>query len=241
MAEQPSPHDSPPQPTAARRRSRRWRLWLGALVVVASAAGFTAWWIRPPSPSAPADPRLTFETPFRNVRPHVKYVGDDNCIWCHGDISTTYAEHSMGQSCFPIGEATAVEKIGKTARFEAMGFEYTVERTPGGFKHHQRLRDAKGNELFHIAHDVVVVVGSGSRGRSYLLQHGNQLFQSPISWYSHTSQWDIAPGYTKNNWHFERLIPPRCVYCHANQTVPAPGGNNRYEPPLFRGHAIGCE
>jgi hypothetical protein len=244
MAESTPSPAPPPQPTSpppSRIWSRRRLFGLGGIVTVAALGLVALWWFREYAPSGPVDPRLTYETPFRNVRPHVKYVGDDNCIWCHGDIATTYAEHSMGQSCFPIAEATAVEDIDKTARFEALGFEYVIERTPGGFKHHQRLRDAKGNELFHIAHDVAVAVGSGARGRSYLIERGNQLFQSPISWYSHTSEWDIAPGYTKNNWNFERLIPPRCVYCHANQTEPVAGTHNRYEPPLFRGHAIGCE
>jgi tetratricopeptide (TPR) repeat protein len=237
MAEQ-SP---PPAPTPPRRRVRGRLPWLGAAALAAAAAGFAVWWFRSPGGTGSLDPRLTFETPFRNVRPHVKYLGDESCVGCHGDIATTYAEHSMGQSCFPIAEASAVEKIDKTARFEALGLEYLIERTPGGFKHHERLRDAKGNELFHTVHDVAFAVGSGTRGRSYLIERGNQLFQSPISWYSHTAQWDLAPGYTKNNWHFERLIPPRCVYCHANQTDPVASTNNRYEPPLFRGHAIGCE
>ena len=29
------------------------------------------------------DPRLTFATPYRNVRPDVEYVGDPSCANCH--------------------------------------------------------------------------------------------------------------------------------------------------------------
>jgi predicted CXXCH cytochrome family protein len=32
-----------------------------------------------------------------------------------------------------------------------------------------------------------------------------------------------------------------CLYCHANRVEPVEGTVNRYRPPTFRGHAIGCE
>ncbi|MFN7731805.1 MAG: hypothetical protein ACK5OB_07880, partial [Pirellula sp.] len=49
--------------------------------------------------SAPvADPRLDFDSPFRNIRPHVQYVGDAKCADCHLAISDTYHAHPMGRS-----------------------------------------------------------------------------------------------------------------------------------------------
>jgi predicted CXXCH cytochrome family protein len=32
-----------------------------------------------------------------------------------------------------------------------------------------------------------------------------------------------------------------CLYCHVNRVEPVEGTVNRYRPPTFRGHAIGCE
>src|SRR5688572_15252997 len=115
--------------TPATTKRRRWP-WLGAALIALAVVVWAAWrqWLS--TPAGPADPRLTFQTPFRNVRPHVNYVGDENCVWCHGDIGVRYAAHSMGQSLAPIAEASAVEKIDQVARFQAQGFEYTVERTP---------------------------------------------------------------------------------------------------------------
>ena len=41
--------------------------------------------------------------------------------------------------------------------------------------------------------------------------------------------------------NFERPIQPECLFCHTNQLRPVAGTLNRYEPPIFEGHAIGCE
>ena len=40
---------------------------------------------------------------------------------------------------------------------------------------------------------------------------------------------------------FERQITPGCLTCHANQVEHVEGTEGRYRPPMFRGHAIGCE
>ena len=56
-------------------------------------------------------------------------------------------------------------------------------------------------------------------------------------------RWDISPGYGEFTTRpdFERAIQPDCLFCHANQFRPVAGTLNRYETPIFQGHAIGCE
>ena len=36
-------------------------------------------------------------------------------------------------------------------------------------------------------------------------------------------------------------IEPSCLFCHANRVEPVDHTLNRYEQPIFQGHAIGCE
>ena len=43
------------------------------------------------------------------------------------------------------------------------------------------------------------------------------------------------------NTHFDRPVASTCLYCHANRALPVAGTLNRYRPPIFQGHAIGCE
>ena len=37
------------------------------------------------------------------------------------------------------------------------------------------------------------------------------------------------------------VFDPKCLFCHCNAVEPVADTLNRYRPPLFRGHAIGCE
>ena len=89
--------------------------------------------------------------------------------------------------------------------------------------------------------EVQFAVGSGRLGVAYLIEHDGFLFQSPIAWYPRERQWDLPPGYHTSNSHFDHPITSSCLFCHANQVEPVPGTVNRYRPPIFRGHAIGCE
>src|SRR5262249_37997243 len=70
--------------------------------------------IRPPDPSTtqppnpPSDPRQTYDGPFRNVAPAVRYVPEERCADCHRDLATSFAGHPMGRSLV-TGAVTAPE------------------------------------------------------------------------------------------------------------------------------------
>src|SRR5690348_7016201 len=54
-----------------------------------------------PTPAPETDPRVTFATPYRNVRPDVRYVGDEACARCHRKLAESYHQHPMGRSLAP--------------------------------------------------------------------------------------------------------------------------------------------
>src|SRR5262249_15062972 len=64
-----------------------------------------------PSPgTAGEDPRVTFATGFRNVRPGVKYVGDQACGRCHQEHAESYGRHPMGRSLFPVSHSLSQDQ-----------------------------------------------------------------------------------------------------------------------------------
>lgn len=132
---------------------------------------------------------------------------------------------------------------GKNGRigFSARGLDYAVERRDGRIVHSETRKDDRGNVLASVEAEVTFAVGSGRRGRSYLIERDGFLVQSPISWYAQDGRWDLSPDGLALNNHFERPIDPSCVFCHANQFEPAAGTINAYRPPTFRGPSIGCE
>jgi predicted CXXCH cytochrome family protein len=219
------------------------RFLIGVLIVVVPVLWITWSWRRPAVVSnLPDDSRLTFDTPYRNVRPEVKYVGDEACTACHLTIAESYRRHSMGRSLVPMAQQAAHERYGKQAGnpFQQWGFEFQVQQRDGRVFHHYQCRDPQGKAVCAAEEEVRFVVGSGSRGRSYLVSRDGFVFQSPISWFSQQETWDLSPGFKRER-NFERAVRAECLFCHCNQVVPRENTDNGFEEPLFRGYAIGCE
>jgi predicted CXXCH cytochrome family protein len=227
--------------------SRRAIIW-GAVFVAVGGAAVLAGLIHvsqlnrtpqvAPSPGLFDDPRKTFDSPFVNIRPDVAYVGDAACIECHKDISASYAHHPMGRS---MGLA-AVDHPASSVKseFEKFGFVYRVEYRDAKMIHREERLDAAGKVVAATECEARYAVGSGTRGKSYLIERDGRLFQSPISWFSEKGIWDLSPGYSEEL-HFNRRIQPRCLACHCNQADPVEGTLNGYREPVFRGLSIGCE
>jgi Flp pilus assembly protein TadD len=189
------------------------------------------------------DPRLTSKTIYRNVRPEVHYVGDEACIRCHREMAEAYHRHPMARSLAPVAQADPVEQFGASAQnpFDAGGFRYDVERSKNGMIHAEQRLDTQGRIIAQIKAEVTYALGSGARGRSFLVERDGFLFQSPISWYTGSKTWDLAPSYRSRNEHFTRPVPDECIYCHANRAEPIDGSLNHFRTPVFQGYAIGCE
>ncbi len=247
--DQPAPA-SPPLGPPSRRRGRL----LIALIVLltAAAAGAGVWWYtrgRPapqtthPAAGSPDDPRLTFDTRYRNVRPNVGYVGDAACVRCHAAQADTYRHHPMGRSLAPAPGPRAEDHLGPMGRatFEALGLGYVAERHDDHLVHREALKGPGGEVLASAEAEVDYVIGSGRHGEGYLIVKDGYVFQSPISWYSQKGIWDLSPGYHGHNEHFDRPIGAECLFCHSNRVEPVEGTVNRYQAPVFRGEAIGCE
>jgi hypothetical protein len=217
-------------------------LALGALVVALCV--WAAWhaWSIPPSSGPPPDPRVTSTSPFLNVRPEVKYVGDAVCASCHQEITDAYHGHPMGQSLFLPADAPVIEKYDPPATtFRSGPLRYEVERRGSTLVHRESLVDFTGTTLASLEAEAEWVFGSGRHGRGYLINRDGFLFQSPISWYTQKAAWDLSPGYHSVNPHFERPITAGCLFCHCNHAEPVANTLNRYADPIFRGLSIGCE
>jgi len=92
-----------------------------------------------------------------------------------------------------------------------------------------------------LASDVAIEIGSGSQGRSYLVNRDGYLFQSPISWFTDTHSWGLSPGFGEVTLHFRRNITVQCLFCHINQFTPVANTAYRYVQPLPQQLTIGCE
>ncbi len=201
------------------------------------------WLPRPDSPprsNRPTDPRLSYDGPFLNVRPDVKYVGDTACTPCHDDRCQQFHQHPMGRSIVPVADWLAARGNRPEPHnpFDALNTHFEVVRQGGRVQHGQVHRGKDGKLLASGSTEVQYVIGSGGRGHSFFAARGGFLFQSPISWFSQEGRWDISPGFTTASL---RPINVECLFCHSGGARPVPGTQNRYEEPIFTSAAITCE
>ena len=179
------------------------------------------------------DPATSFATPYRNTAKGVAYVGDEVYARCHVEISQAYRRHPMGRS------ATTPEEVlpGISGLvFEVKNLAYSIERRDNRLLHRETRKDGSAPSSRPPRPRSAYVIGSGTRGYSFLVERNGGLFQSPISWYSQRQKWDLAPGYHERNLHFDRVITAGCLFCHTNRFDREVG-----KAPVFHGLAIGCE
>src|SRR5438105_3802232 len=115
------------------RRGGRVVAAFALLVLVLLVIGVWAasrWLWREAAAGRNDDPRLTFPTPFRNVRPGVGYVGDARCATCHPVETAAYRDHPMGRSLAPVAAASPLERYGREAHnpFDFGALQFVIER-----------------------------------------------------------------------------------------------------------------
>ena len=200
-------------------------------------------------PNAPSsDPVEPLPTAIRKPPPATQgYVGSAACGECHAEIAKRYDSHPMAHSLATVEDARRVEAYDDQTEFAAGPRKrYRVERGEDGVFHHELGLTRDGQMVYDQKIRVRYVVGSGRRGRSYVINRDGRLFMSPISWYSQKSKWDLSPDYEpEENPRFEREASDRCLQCHAGQLQYAGERTaelaQHYADPPFAEHAIGCE
>ena len=116
----------------------------------------------------------------------------------------------------------------------------------------------RAGRMFHILRErglmaeypVAYQIGSGIKGRTYAVQVGEYLLESPLSWYN-GSTWDVSPGYESMQLlDFDRPITANCLFCHAGRVkfddaderrLAASGPRQRASGDSTRVEAITCE
>lgn len=171
------------------------------------------------------------------------YVGSRACAECHAEIAESFSAHPMARSVSRI-EPDAEEAALPAEKRRVAGNQrvLSVEMQGGQMRHHEQMFDAAGKEIYDQAVTIEYSVGSGRRAKAYLHRRGSLLFMSPLNWYTQTGQWDLAPGYAKDDpRRFERRVTDECLSCHVGRIAPVGRSLNRYEDPPFHELSIGCE
>ena len=156
----------------------------------------------------------------------IAFLAAASCLPCHEAIVRTYAQTGMGRSVSRPTVENPVRQEGShgSARWVALW-------------NNKQMIHAINEE----ARPMQWAVGSGHEGKSYLLQLGDALFQSPLSWYARRRAWDLSPGYRSDRrLSFLRPVTPECLGCHAGAAAPIAGTVNRYAVDAIPEPGITC-
>ncbi|MCA9062339.1 MAG: hypothetical protein KDA96_04755 [Planctomycetaceae bacterium] len=169
------------------------------------------------------------------------YTGSASCAECHQEIWELYQTHPMSYS---VMEATGLPPDAPDAGPVVRGItrQYRISVNDGHVVHTDEMYDADGEVIYTQAVPMDYIVGSGRRAHAYIYQEGDQLFQSPINWYSQAGEWDIAPGYLRDDARrFRRRVTDDCLSCHAGRVNFVGRGQSRFGTPPLHELSIGCE
>ena len=180
------------------------------------------------------------ETP--GARPRAdwsQYAGSASCAACHKNV---YEDH-MKTAHYLTSQPASAKFIkgsfdsGKNSFVFNNRVTVMMEKQQDSF---YQVAYLNGEEKHRRQFDIVV--GSGTKGQSYLNWSKNALFQLPITFFTPAQQWSNSPGYP-DKVVFNRPITSRCLECHSTyvQTI----SDSKAEPELFdRGrivYGVDCE
>jgi hypothetical protein len=155
-------------------------------------------------------------------------------VACHPKEVAGYARSAMARSLSPVSSAT-ISPAG-TFRHAFSNTRFTIKAGPS------IITQSFERPLESAEQNVAFVIGSGSHAFGYLIQIGDHLFQSPLSYYTSRHSWDVAPGYENDRRpDFSRPITPECLFCHSGRPLPIADTLNRYQSPAFASYGISCE
>jgi len=140
-----------------------------------------------------------------------QFAGSESCASCHKNI---YESHIHTPHYLTTRPASAEYILGS---FEPGKNRYAydsnvvvvMEKSDSGY---YQVGYFKGHPGISKRFDIVV--GSGSKGQTYINRYKNRMYQLPVSYFSAADRWANSPQYPTRPVLFNRPITSRCLECH---------------------------
>jgi len=167
------------------------------------------------------------------------FAGSQSCAGCHKHIYESHLHTAHYLTTRPALQQYIKGSLqaGQNAfAYDSDRIVYMEKRDSGFYQ----VAYYKGSE--RITGCIDIVVGSGSKGQTYITRYNQQLFQLPVSYFTAAHKWANSPLYPVNPILFNRPITSRCLECHSTfAQVISPAG---VEPEEFDNkmiYGVDCE
>ncbi|MBK8442226.1 MAG: tetratricopeptide repeat protein [Sphingobacteriales bacterium] len=187
-----------------------------------------------------APPATAAASPYRNHADTVRYVGNETCRTCHTAHYDSFVQTGMGQSFHFATPQKSAAQFGQHIlvrdTLRQLNY-YPFWRNDSLFVLEFRL---EGKDTTHrLEQYIQYIVGSGQHTNSHIYNVNGFLRQAPVTFYTQTQRWDLAPGFGSGfNSRFSRIVGQECMSCHNSHAAFVQGSENKFDAvPL----GIGCE
>jgi Cytochrome c554 and c-prime len=171
------------------------------------------------------------------------FVGDQSCTTCHEDKTNSYlrtAHHLTSRLASKDSIMGPFAPGQNTMTTFNPQLSFLMEARDGHFYETALLR--KANQPARHTEEIALVVGSATRGQTYLYWKENRLYELPVSYWTELRGWVNSPGYVDGSADFDRPVTPRCIECHATffEMLGSSTSDNQYSKRNFI-LGISCE
>jgi hypothetical protein len=153
------------------------------------------------------------------------------CARCHPKEVASYARTGMAKSLFAMAHGPKLPD--GEVNHAASGTKFKIRNTAAGLIQSSQWKSESTEQT------VAFVIGSGNHAFGFLVQRGDHIFQSPLSYYTRRHLWDVAPGYEKNpHPDFSRPVTADCLLSASliqacRLPISSPGCGRKMSTPLM--------
>src|SRR3954469_8222707 len=164
------------------------------------------------------------------------FAGNEACKSCHAatynsfEHTAHYLTSAPGKKEYIKGTFEQDSNIYYYSPYDRVVIE---DRDSGLYQASYYKNEAKEAERMDI------VIGSGTRGQTYLYWNYNALFQLPVSYFTASHSWANSPG-NAEHMIFSRPIFVRCLECHATYIKQINGSISQFDKSQLI-YGVSCE
>jgi hypothetical protein len=141
------------------------------------------------------------------------YAGSATCVSCHKNIGDSYVHTSHYNSSSKTSYAELKGLIDSTNRI----FSYINNQQVSLEDTNRQFFQAYSVNGRHITSQKMdIVFGSGKNAQTYGYWKDSQLYELPLTYLSIRRTFTNSPGYPIDRPYYSRVIPSRCLECHAS-------------------------
>lgn len=142
----------------------------------------------------------------------MEYIGMESCAQCHKDIVESHRNTAHWLTSAIASETTIKGSFIEGNNSFDLNNETSFRMVKNDSGFFQELYLKANNQSLYAA-PMQMVMGSGTKGQSYLVWERDALYQLQASYFTPTNSWVNSPGYPPNPVQ-ARPVPGRCLECH---------------------------